>query len=191
MNKVYLSGILAAAVLAAPLANAGNKHHNHKPKKHHGFHDYAQVVHVKPIVRHVRVSSPRQECWTEEVRQPVYQYRHKDSAPAMIAGGLIGGVVGNRFGEGRGNDAATLAGAVIGASIGHDMARQSGRVVSGYQTAYEDRCHTVNDYHTEERVEGYRVTYRYKGETFKTRLPYDPGHRMKVNVHVEPVSRHY
>lgn len=185
MKKVYLSSVLAAAVMVAPVADAdGKKHHK---RKHHGFVDYAQVVHVKPIVRHVRVSSPRHECWTEEVRQPVYKTRRQDSAPAMIMGGLIGGVVGNRFGEGRGNDAATLAGAVIGASIGHDMAHKSGRASGGYRVGYEERCDTVNDYHTEERIDGYHVSYRYKGELFNTQLPYDPGHRMKVNVHVKPV----
>jgi uncharacterized protein YcfJ len=41
--------------------------------------------------------------------------------------------------------------------------------------------------HEEERIDGYHVTYRYKGEIFTTRLPYDPGDRLKVQVSVTPV----
>ncbi|MGI9302738.1 MAG: glycine zipper 2TM domain-containing protein, partial [Gammaproteobacteria bacterium] len=86
-------------------------------------------------------------------------------------------------------DAATAAGALIGAAIGHDHAarhRSGGRYE---QVGYERRCRVVDDHRTEEHIAGYDVTYRYHGETFSTRLPYDPGRRLKVRVKVTP-ERH-
>jgi len=41
----------------------------------------------------------------------------------------------------------------------------------------------------EERVEGYRVTYVYHGREYTTRMPYDPGQRVRVNIDVSPELR--
>jgi uncharacterized protein YcfJ len=148
----------------------------------------------------VKVSTPRRECWEEEVRYPVHATGgHADSAGNMIIGGIIGGVIGHQIGRhvhhGRGKHVATLAGTLVGASIGHDAAARRPRVVTGerhgyqrgYGRGYEQVCQTISDYHTEERVEGYRVTYRYHGKTFHTRMDQDPGDRIRVRVGVSPI----
>ena len=49
------------------------------------------------------------------------------------------------------------------------------------------RCETVNN--TEQRLEGYEVHYLYDGREYVTRLPYDPGPRVRVNVDVHPENR--
>jgi len=49
------------------------------------------------------------------------------------------------------------------------------------------RCDTVNI--SEQRIDGYEVRYIYDGREYTTRLPYDPGSRVRVNVDVQPQSR--
>jgi uncharacterized protein YcfJ len=49
------------------------------------------------------------------------------------------------------------------------------------------RCGTVNN--TEMQLQGYEVHYLYDGREYTTRLPYDPGSRVRVNVDVHPENR--
>jgi len=48
-------------------------------------------------------------------------------------------------------------------------------------------CRTVTERRPRQRVVAYRVTYRYGGRTATTRLPYDPGERMRVDVRLSPL----
>ena len=50
------------------------------------------------------------------------------------------------------------------------------------------RCETTFQSHREERIDGYRVTYRYKGQKYMTEMPYDPGRRMRVRVDIRPAA---
>lgn len=184
MKKPLLIAILASLIIIAPIAHAGHKGHK---SKRASFYDQATVVDVEPIKRTVQVSVPERECWQEEVHYPVAPIDAADAARNVFVGGIIGGVIGHQFGSGRGKDAATLAGTLIGASVAHDRAKHKARAHEYERVAYEQRCRVTTQYHTEERVDGYRVTYRYQGETFTTRLPYDPGNRLQVRVHVSPV----
>ena len=49
------------------------------------------------------------------------------------------------------------------------------------------RCRNVTEQHAREHITGYRVTYRYGGETETTRMSYDPGKQMPVNVSLSPI----
>ncbi|MCG6898976.1 MAG: hypothetical protein LJE75_03140 [Gammaproteobacteria bacterium] len=69
----------------------------------------------------------------------------------------------------------------IAATIGEDI-RQQQRL---WQRQY--RCKTVTERRAREHIAGYRVTYRYGGETATTRLSYDPGEQMPVNVSLSPL----
>ncbi|HPF27243.1 MAG TPA: glycine zipper 2TM domain-containing protein [Steroidobacteraceae bacterium] len=173
-------------------------------------YDYARVIDVDPIRTRVRVRTPQRECW-QETRyddrgyDDGYGYSYGDSryaggrapqsAGSMILGGIIGAAVGNQIGSGDGRRAATVAGAIIGSAVGHDAAarrdaRQSyarGRDdYRGREYAVE-RCETRYRDDWEERIDGYRVTYEYNGMRQTTRLPYDPGERVRVRVDVRPV----
>ena len=145
-------------------------------------YDYAPVRHVEPIVRQVRVETPTRECY-EDVRY--VESRPHISDPEVggrtLVGAIIGGVVGHQFGSGRGRDAATVAGAAIGAGVGYDSAARRSASV---REEIVQRCEVRYEKRYEERVDGYRVTYEYNGREYTTRLPYDPGSRIRVRVAV-------
>ena len=50
------------------------------------------------------------------------------------------------------------------------------------------RCDVRYEHEYEERIDGYRVTYEYNGREYTTRMPYDPGERIKVRVAVAPAE---
>jgi uncharacterized protein YcfJ len=156
-------------------------------------YDYARVVDVDPIVRHVRVSYPKRECWNETRYEEVQSGGPRPVAGSMILGGIIGAALGNQVGRGDGRRAATVAGAVIGSAIGHDVGeRRNARYASPVYTEsrpYDvQRCEVRNEESFEDRVDGYRVTYEYCGRRQTMVLPYDPGDRVRVRVDVQPVG---
>ncbi len=168
---------------SAAMASVGHDQYHDSP-----YMDYAKVVDVEPLVRVVRISEPRRECWDEEVTRYRRQTsRRSGSYTPLVVGGLVGGVVGNQFSKGKRRDALTVAGALLGASVGRDIYRRHRSVETPYVTT-EHRCRVIDEYHEEERVEGYRVTYRYKGKTFVRRMDHDPGRRIRIRVAVTPVS---
>lgn len=197
MLSKAMTGLLATGMLLAghTAVAGGHKHHHYHPVKHsHAGYDYAKVVDVDPIIRRVHVSVPRKECWTE-TRYEVVEHRVPSSEPraagSMIVGGLIGAALGNQIGSGDGRRAATVAGAIIGSAVGHDVAvRRGGRYTETYYREERpvdvERCEVSYNREYEERIDGYRVTYVYNGRHFTTRLPYDPGDRIRVRVDVRP-----
>jgi len=173
MNRTIIAtafGLISVAASATALARHGDS-----------FYDTAKVVWAEPIYETVEISRPVEECWTERVA--VGHPRH-GSYTGTIAGGIIGGVVGNQFGHGRGKTAMTVAGTLLGASIGHDLNHRNPRV---QRIVEEERCELVERIDYEERLVGYRVKYRYKGETFFTRTDEHPGERIRIRVDVDPV----
>ncbi len=143
-------------------------------------YEWAKVLQTDPITRLVRIQEPREVCWDEEVTH--VSGPSKDTS--TVVGGILGGLVGNQFGKGHGRDAATVAGVLLGASIARDKAKRHG----GHQyTNLEQRCTIEETVREEERIIGFRVTYRYQGETYTTRLDEDPGERLRVRVSVTPV----
>lgn len=171
-----ITGLAVLAGLFTTAATAGGS----------SYIDYARVQRVEPIVRVVRVQTPRRECWDEEVTRYQTQYEDRDSYTPAILGGIIGGVVGNQVGRGHGRDALTIAGTLLGASVGRDIGRH--RRVDRPYADVERRCAVTTDVHEEERTEGYRVTYRYQGNAYTQRMDHDPGRRIKVRVSVEPLD---
>ncbi len=178
---VLMAAVAATAVPSLALAG-------------HGGYQYAKVVDVEPIYRHVRVQVPERECWTEvEYESAPRRYeRYRGSAVPTIAGGVIGGVVGRQFGKGNGRDAMTVLGTLIGAAVGHQSSHAR---YANDDYRYEsvrgrpvERCET--HYRTEERrdLDGYLVTYRYAGREYTTRTAEHPGSRIRVRVDVTPAA---
>jgi len=147
-------------------------------------YDYATVIEVKPIIKTVRVSMPREECWDEEV---VYREQHGDSGVGTVVGGILGGAIGNAVGHHKRNkQVGAVVGAVLGATLGHAAsANAHGSTEDHYRT--EERCEVKQEYHEEDRIIGYRVRYRYGDETYTTRTDIDPGDSLKVRIAVSPV----
>lgn len=138
--------------------------------------EYAPVVDVDPIMTRVRVIAPQRECWHED-REVVIQR----SATPTVVGAIIGGVIGHQLGSGSSRGLATVAGAVLGASVGNDVSARGGRV----DTRSIERCESYPSRTWIERVEGYRVTYVYRGREYATVMAYDPGNEIKLKVGIE------
>jgi uncharacterized protein YcfJ len=181
--------VVVASVLAAPAALADPKHGpNGAYRNANQDYDYARVVHVEPIVRQVRVDVPQRECWTETRYDQPAQPSYGNTVGGTLVGGLIGGAIGHQIGAGRGKDAATVAGIVIGSALGHNAAaRNQQQYASAQPQPYQvERCDNRIQQTYEERIDGYQVEYEYHGRHYFTRLPYDPGERLRVQVDVRP-----
>ena len=79
-------------------------------------------------------------------------------------------------------DASAREFSQVAATIGEDIRRQA------QQWQQQHRCRNVTEQRASEHVSGYRVTYRYGGETQTPRMSYDPGERMPVNVSLSPMK---
>ena len=144
-------------------------------------YDYAKVVSSTPVVRYVNIKTPVRECWQETHYYTAYEPRHKKPG-RTLAGAVIGGVVGHQFGSGRGNDAATIAGSMLGAAIAR------GPIERVEYARPVERCETRYRNQREQRIDGYDVVYKYHGQKYSTRMPYDPGKRIKIRVDIRPAG---
>lgn len=153
---------------------------------HAATYDYAKVISSQPIVNYVTVKTPVQECWEETQYYSVNNHTGRNAGGTLL-GAIIGGVVGHQIGSGRGNEAATVAGSLIGAAIGNGAARNNRNGNNAAQQARQvQRCKTSYREQREERIDGYRVTYRYNGQKYQTEMPYDPGQTIRVRVDIRP-----
>lgn len=143
----------------------------------------ADVLQSTPIYRTVETSTPREECWMEDVvRESRPQYR---SRTPNILGAVIGGAIGNAVGHNKSNQrVGAVVGAVLGASVASDISRSRNSSVR-YVTV--ERCETVYDRYQEDKLVGYDVVYRYNSQEYTVRTQRDPGATIRVRVNVEPV----
>lgn len=197
-RKLWISGL--AVGLAATSGGAwaddhrgevrydnGRYHRDYRDDRYgDGDYDYARVVNVEPLRRRVRTSEPVRECWDEVAYQSdgPLSSRH---AGSTLLGGIIGGVVGNQIGTGRGRDAARIAGALIGGAIGNNISHERQRGYYNDERLVE-RCEVRYRDSWDERIDGYLVTYEYGGRDYTTRMPYDPGERVRIRIDVTPLG---
>jgi uncharacterized protein YcfJ len=180
MNKYLIS---SSALIMCLTTTAVYARHDRNDSD---YYDKARVVNVEPITRMVHVTVPQRECYQEEVRTPVYEGGRSSSAGGAVVGGVVGGILGHKLSKGKG--AATVAGTLLGAAVGNEVGKANAAPPSYHEEiAYVDRCEVRQISRTEERIDGYRVTYEYKGETFTTHMPYDPGKHLRVRISVAPV----
>ncbi|MFL6582392.1 MAG: glycine zipper 2TM domain-containing protein [Burkholderiales bacterium] len=143
------------------------------------FEAVARVVAVSPIMQ--QVNQPSQQCWTET--QPVTQAApQQHNYLGAIVGGVAGGLLGSQVGHGNGRVAGAAVGAGVGAVAGDAMANSSNDKIT--TMAPVKRCRQVDT--VQSVTTGYMVTYEYDGQRFSTRLPYNPGNQLRVNVAVTP-----
>jgi uncharacterized protein YcfJ len=149
-------------------------------------YDEARVLDSTPIYRVVETSSPREECWEEEIARTERRYGGESATPSIL-GAVIGGAVGNAVGHRKRNQqVGTVVGAILGGSIGADIGRnRSSRSDTYYETV--EQCRTVYVNEQEEKLVGYDVRYSYNGSQHTVRMPEDPGSTVRVRVDVEPV----
>lgn len=172
-NKTMLLPVAVLAALVPSWASAGTTI------------DRAAVVDVEPLYETVSYQVPREQCHMERV--PVRHHSARRSATAPIVGAILGGALGNAVGHSKHNkQVGTVVGAILGGSIGADVARRNHRSHNAYAYTNQEVCRTVSEYREEQRVSAYRVTYRYAGELYTTRMNRDPGPTLPVRVHVHP-----
>lgn len=153
------------------------------------FADRAKVVSSTPVYE--RINEPRRECRTEYRSYEERSYRNDNNTGNAVLGAIVGGLVGSTIGKGTGRVAASAVGAATGAVIGDRWNDRDG----GYTTTRTrpvETCRMIDSFRDE--VVGYDVIYRYQGKEFSTRLPYNPGEWLDVNVSVttpnqQPYSR--
>ena len=148
---------------------------------------FGKVTDVQPIMRTVRVTTPQETCWDEQVQHTQYRPGRHRSFTTTVLGGIVGGVVGNQFGSGSGQDAMTVAGALLGASIGRDAGYRH-QAYSQTTFATERRCEIEEVVHEEQRLDGYQVEYKFEGRHYVTRTAHDPGNNIRLRVQVNPVA---
>lgn len=187
-SKPKLAALASAAMLLGTAANALADHDSRSyARNDRAVYDYAQVISAEPVIDYVTVRTPVRECWQETQYYTVDRHSYNNGGGTLL-GAIIGGVIGHQIGSGHGRDAATVAGALIGASVVSASSRQrygDHRGVERHARQVE-RCETRYREHREERIDGYRVTYRYHGQKYVTEMPYDPGNKIRVRVDVRP-----
>ncbi|MGZ5571954.1 MAG: glycine zipper 2TM domain-containing protein [Usitatibacter sp.] len=168
------------------------------------YGDTARVLSSTPI--YDRVVTPRRECHMEQVtayeesrtvREPESRVARNEGGigPGAVVGAIVGGVIGHQLGgSSAGRDHGTAAGAVVGGLIGNSIERDADSADRGATrevvvdrvpvTRDVQRCNTIAD--AREAIVGYDVRYEYNGHEFTTRLAYDPGQQLPVNVEVRP-----
>ncbi|MEE9334047.1 MAG: glycine zipper 2TM domain-containing protein [Granulosicoccaceae bacterium] len=204
--KILTNTLIALSISTTALADRSQPRPNQ-------FTEYARVVNALPIYKQLSYQQPKRECWIEE-QQPVIRYQGQDnprrtnshSSGDVLIGGVIGGVIGNQLSRKSSHGArtgATVAGAIIGSALAGESNHRGKRNKRhrrhseshnnryqrqpSYETRPVKRCEYTTETHYEERLQGYDVTYRYRGENFKTRMKRDPGERIRVQVSVTPL----
>jgi len=188
-SKSKLAALASAAMLLGISGSALADHHYRTASTDRAMYDYAEVLSSQPIIDYVTVKTPVRECW-EEMEYYTVDHGSRGTVGGTLLGAVIGSVIGHQVGSGRGNDAATVAGGLIGAAIGNDSARRRNGDNYGVETRARpvERCKTSYQEHREERIDGYRVTYRYHGQKYQTEMPHDPGRKIRVRVDVRPAG---
>jgi uncharacterized protein YcfJ len=143
---------------------------------------YARVVDVEPVYRYVTISAPPEVC-----RAPIHHKRYRSGANT-VAGAVIGGTLGHVMGKNsRNRQAATIAGVVIGSVIGHELGEHNNTRKGAY-TRYSNRHQQVSCVNRYERstkvkqLEGYEVSYRFRGKHFQTFMHKHPGKKVYVSA---------
>ena len=141
--------------------------------------NYAEVVSVEPVYRYYSEPVQDHSCVQYDDRRAGH-----NSHTATVLGAVIGGALGHRIGDSHGDPkVAAVAGGLLGASVGRDI-DQRARYNRGLLV--EGPCRVSNHMETRRELVEYKVAYRYNGRLHYTRMDYDPGEWIKLDVTYTP-----
>ena len=169
--------ILNTTLIAALLAASGAAQAGPGRGDGDGFTTRARVLSSTPV--YDTVNEPRRECWTDTVGQETRSYRDGNNSGGAVLGAIAGGLIGSTVGKGNGKVAAAAVGAATGAVVG-DRWNDGGNRYYESRPRQVERCREHDNYR--QVVSGYDVRYRFQGNEYSTRLPYDPGRWLTLNV---------
>jgi uncharacterized protein YcfJ len=167
---------LNTTLIAALLATSGAAQAGHGRGDSDGFTARAQVMASTPFYE--TINEPRRECWTETTGYETRSYRDGNNTGGAVLGAIAGGLIGSTVGKGSGKVAAAAVGAATGAVVGDRWNDGSTRHESSPRQV--ERCRVEDNYR--QVISGYDVRYRFQGREYNTRLPYDPGKWLTLNV---------
>jgi uncharacterized protein YcfJ len=167
-TRIFNTTLIAALLAASGSVQAGHRADDEMTVR-------AKVVASVPVYE--TLNEPRKQCWTETSGHETQTWRTAPNPGGAILGAIAGGLIGSTVGKGNGKVAAAAVGAATGAVVGD---RWNGGVVTESRPVQVERC-SVQDNYRQELV-GYDVRYRFNGREFSTRLPYDPGRFLTLNV---------
>jgi len=159
------------------------------------FTDSAPVIGVRAITERIPVN--REECWSEqrrgyEERTVTRQDNGAQIGAGTVIGAIAGGVLGHQMGSSSGGrDRGTAAGAIVGGLVGNQIDRSNNAGSDTVEVERRpvnrevERCRTIQE--VREVASGYDVRYRYGNREFVTRMPFDPGRRIRIAVDIRPV----
>lgn len=132
-------------------------------------YDYAQVLNVEPVFQTLRASRTEEQC------EPVST---RTLAPVQVKGEE------NRGGFRRFWD--SVRGIFSERGLEEDGQPVSAHTGSGNAALLTPECKIVEVGREFRRAIAYDVDYVYKGIKFRSRLPEDPGNRLKLRVSITP-----
>jgi uncharacterized protein YcfJ len=198
-SKTLLSTTLIAAALLGTVATAEAGHpkpqtaHHDDNRRGHAAHyrDTAKVIDVEPIVSWRQVEVERRVCKPRRGHHNEYSNnrRHRsndDYLVPTVLGGVVGGVIGSQVNDRGARVVTTAAGSAVGAMVGYGLSQVGFQRVGNGHHRHGRHCRTVTEYERRRHVDGYRVTYRYRGHQFVTRTDEHPGRRIPVRVKLRP-----
>lgn len=168
-HAATLNTFAAAALLAASGTALADRGYGD------AFTARAKVLASTPVYE--TINEPRRECWTETVGYETRTTREGGAGGAVL-GAIAGGLIGSTVGKGDGRVAAAAVGAATGAVVGDRMQRGGTSYESVPQQV--ERCETHDNFR--QVLSGYDVRYRFHDQEYVTRLPYDPGRWLTLNV---------
>jgi uncharacterized protein YcfJ len=208
--------LIASMLLFAGFCHAQNHSVAHPPPitAESARYGWADVLRVDPVYEIAAdtdtagsdsAPSPSQDCPDETPSPspaPSANEQTDTRAAGTLIGALIGGVIGHAFGRHDGKATTTAAGAIAGGVVGNRVAAAQDRAANDQARQQADdaeraavaaslldcRDRATRRPAPERRIIGYDVEYRYKGEIYMARLPFDPGDRMRVKITVVPVE---
>lgn len=213
--KRLSASLLAASLAFAGVASAQSYGSSRDVYDSRGYdnandYDYARVVRVDPIIGRGGSRTTSQNC-TYRRSDEVYAggndgysrdgYYDRDGAyrrdggsetgrtMATVLGGIAGAVLGSKVGNGSGRYVGTAVGSMVGGMAGrsiYDNTQRNRQAQTGTVRVCDPEPVNGRYYGSDERVDGYDVTYEYAGRTYRTRTSYNPGDRMRVRVSVTP-----
>jgi uncharacterized protein YcfJ len=136
---------------------------------HAHYYDYARVIDATTVYSYTEIQQPVRRC-----RPSITQARITKGG--SVKGAIVGGLIGHSLGD---DAPSRLVGTVAGASLGSALGRQ----VSGKSYYTKIHCEMAGYRSKQKRhLDGYQVTYRYKGHHYSQFMQHYPGKRIKVKV---------